>query len=67
MPRHKTPAPQSETGVKDFHQEITAIIQEASRERWVIEEARLIEEARADKEAWTSGLYRGVSRRKVTV
>jgi len=57
MPRHKTPAPLPGTGAQDFRQEIPAIIQEVTRERWVIEEAQAILEAREIKEAWTAALY----------
>ncbi|CAN5351972.1 hypothetical protein BH20ACT22_BH20ACT22_09970 [soil metagenome] len=45
------------TGAQDFRQEIPAIIQEASAERWVLEEAQAILEAREIKEAWTAALY----------
>ncbi|MDQ3784414.1 MAG: hypothetical protein M3360_05980 [Actinomycetota bacterium] len=56
MPKHKTPAPCGEPAPVDFRQEIALIIQEVSTERWVIEEARAILEARAMKIAWAESL-----------
>lgn len=64
MSKTRTPAPITGTGADDLRQEIEAILLQASRERWVIEEARAISEARLIKAAWTAVLYRKPTRRR---
>lgn len=56
MPDKQERRPLSGTGVKDYRQEVEIILLHASRERWVIAEARAILEARAMKMALEESL-----------
>lgn len=59
--------PTTGTGADDLHQEIELIVQQVSREPWVVREAELLQEARDIRAAWNQVLGLRPSRPLVIV